>query len=83
MRKTCFWIVAVCVVTTILPLRAAEEPGGMLDRAAVIQSAATVTAKQYPNADTVLVDEFIRVEYQADGTSETWDDEYVKVLTKP
>ena len=83
MRKPYFWIWIVCVVMRVVPLQAADEqPGGMLDQTTVIQAAKTVTSKQYPNADSVLVDEFIRVKYEADGTSETWDDEYVKVLTE-
>jgi transglutaminase-like putative cysteine protease len=30
----------------------------------------------------VLIDDFIQVEYQADGTSEMWDDTAIKVLTE-
>lgn len=62
---------------------AVEPPhGALLDRKAVIEAAAGVTADAYPNADDVLVDEYIYCEYQADGTSSTWDDEYLKVLTE-
>lgn len=55
---------------------------GMLDQSLVIQAASNVTSEKYPNSDDVLVDDFIRIEYQADGTSTTWDDEYTKVLTE-
>ncbi len=41
-----------------------------------------MTAEVYPNADDVVVDEYIHTVYQADGTYQTWDDEYIKVLTE-
>lgn len=47
-----------------------------------METARGLTAETYPNADTVMVSEHIRDEYFADGTSVTWDDEYIKVLTE-
>ena len=41
-----------------------------------------VTAERFPDADTVLVDEIERVAYQPDGTSETWDESWTKILTE-
>ncbi len=74
------------ILMFVIPLFAlaaeSKYDGGMLDRAAVIKSADLVTTEKYPNADDVLIDDFIRVEYQADGTSVTWDDEFTKVLTE-
>ena len=55
---------------------------GLLDRSGVLAVAKTITSEAFPNADDVLVDEFIREEYVADGRSVTWDDEYLKVLTE-
>lgn len=60
----------------------ADETPWLIDRAAALKSAAAVTLKRYPDADTVLVDDLVRVIYQADGTDETWDDTYTKVLTE-
>ncbi len=54
----------------------------MLDRAAALKSAADVSLKKFPDADTVLVDDFTRVTYQADGTDVAWDDAYTKILTE-
>jgi transglutaminase-like putative cysteine protease len=45
-----------------------------------LSTAATV--EKYPDSDDVLIDDFIQVEYQADGTSETWDDTAIKILTE-
>ncbi len=55
---------------------------GLLERRAVLEAAEEVTAERHPNADDVLVDDHIRVQYNADGTSVTWDDWYVKILTE-
>jgi transglutaminase-like putative cysteine protease len=48
----------------------------------MVAQAASATVEKYPDSDTVLIDDFIQVEYQADGTSETWDDTAIKVLTE-
>lgn len=61
---------------------AAPKPPQLLDRDAVVQSAAAVTSAAYPNADDVIVDEAIHTAYKADGTYRTWDDEYIKILTE-
>ncbi len=57
-------------------------PDGILDRATVMKEAASITLQKYPDADDVLVDDVIRVRYEKNGTSETWDDTYVKILTE-
>ena len=55
---------------------------GLLDQDDVMEAAAEITALKYPDAETVLVGEYVRTEYQADGSYVTFDDEYVKVLTE-
>jgi transglutaminase-like putative cysteine protease len=42
----------------------------------------SVTLKEYPNADEVLLDEYQKTIYNADGTYKTYDDVCVKVLTE-
>ena len=54
----------------------------LLDQQKVIASAKEVTSEKYPDAETVLVSEHIKTEYNADGTYFTFDDEYIKVLTE-
>jgi transglutaminase-like putative cysteine protease len=54
----------------------------LLDQQKVIASAKEVTSEKYPDAETVLVSEHIKTEYNADGTYLTFDDEYIKVLTE-
>jgi len=44
--------------------------------------AAAATVEKYPDSDDVLIDDFIQVQYQPDGTSETWDDTAIKILTE-
>jgi transglutaminase-like putative cysteine protease len=58
----------------------AAQPA-LLDRAAELAAAAEVTQAKYPDADDVLVDDFIFVRYEADGTSVTYDETWTKVLT--
>ena len=48
----------------------------------VVNASLSVTTNEFPNADTVLIDEFVQTQYQDDGTSVTWDDEYIKILTE-
>ena len=54
----------------------------LLDAPGVLAAAAEITAEDYPNADTVLVDNLVHTAYRPDGTSMLWDDEYVKILTE-
>jgi transglutaminase-like putative cysteine protease len=48
----------------------------------IVEQAALATVEKYPDADDVLIDDFIQVEYQTDGTSEMWDDTAIKILTE-
>ncbi len=54
----------------------------LLDQQKIITSSKEVTSEKYPDAETVLVSEHIKTEYNADGTYLTYDDEYIKVLTE-
>jgi transglutaminase-like putative cysteine protease len=59
-----------------------DYAAGILDLAGVQQAAQAVDLARYPNADDVLIDDAIVIEYQADGTSVTVDDTCLKVLTE-
>ncbi len=61
-----------------LPLSAKE----FLSPAHFIEQAAEATAEKYPDSDDVLIHDFTQVTYQTDGTSETWSDTAVKILTE-
>ena len=41
-----------------------------------------VTAERFPDADTVIVNEIEKVEYHPDGTYETTDESWTKILTE-
>ena len=72
-----------CVFVLACVCRGADDfSDGLVARDAVLATAAQITPERYPNSDEVLVENEIRVTYAADGTSQTWDDEYVKVLTE-
>jgi transglutaminase-like putative cysteine protease len=55
---------------------------GILNRIEVIKKAKKITSIKYPNADDVLVDDYIYTKYNVDGTSTSWDDTFIKVLTE-
>ena len=60
-----------------------KEPSYILaNRKQTIKIARQINRKQYPNADDVMVEDYIRVKYNADGTSERINDCYFKILTE-
>ena len=60
-----------------------ESPGQrLIDEKAALKAAAQATLKAYPDADTVLVDDYEKVIYRTDGTSLHWDEWYEKILTE-
>ncbi|MCF7847612.1 MAG: DUF3857 domain-containing protein [Kiritimatiellales bacterium] len=77
MRKFVY-VALIAYLFIVSPLSARE----FIDQGALIAAAKSVTLEKYPNADDVLVDDVIEVRYQPDGTSETWDDMAIKILTE-
>ncbi len=68
-----------------LALRVAALPDysqGVLDVKQVMAAAAAITAERYPNADDVLVDDYIVHEYEPDGRAVSYDETFFKVLTE-
>jgi transglutaminase-like putative cysteine protease len=70
--------VLLAVFLTYSPLSAKE----FLNLEKIKEQATAATIQKYPDSDEVLLDDFIQVEYQADGTSDSWDDTAVKILTE-
>lgn len=64
--------------------RAAEKsrPVRRIDWRAVVADAAALTTNRYPDADSVLVDSTYLEQYNPDGTSTSWNEDAVKVLTE-
>ena len=78
---------ALSVSAAVLPRDeagpAAEMPPEYRASAAAVYSASeAVTAEKYPDADAVTIDERVHERYEADGSSVSWDDEWVKCLTE-
>ena len=71
-----------CLLILILsaPLFAADEHA-MLDLAKVQEIAKGATREKFPDAEDVMIDDIISITYQKDGSSVTWDDTCVKILT--
>ncbi|MEA2069376.1 MAG: DUF3857 and transglutaminase domain-containing protein, partial [Verrucomicrobiota bacterium] len=71
-------LVALTLVLFTARLSAKE----FLDLEKIVGYAEAATTGKYPDSDDVLLDDFIQIEYQADGTSVTWDDTAIKILTE-
>ncbi|NNJ70106.1 MAG: DUF3857 domain-containing protein [Kiritimatiellales bacterium] len=67
---------------TLLLIAPALSAREFLSPETIAAMSAEATAEKYPDSDDVLIDDFIQVHYEADGTSETWDDTAIKVLTE-
>ncbi len=61
-----------------------EQPAEIrrISRDDILATSAAVTAEAYPDADIVLLDSVTFDRYNPDGTSVTYDDTYIKVLTE-
>ncbi|MHC4562760.1 MAG: DUF3857 domain-containing protein [Planctomycetota bacterium] len=70
------------IVLTAIPACGKDHADGILDREAIAETGKSVTAAAYPNADEVIVDGHVLVQYNADGTSTRWDDTVIKALTE-
>ncbi|MDD3952363.1 MAG: DUF3857 domain-containing protein [Lentisphaeria bacterium] len=60
----------------------ANSGSGFLDLGELQRAAAGVTLEVYPDADDVLVDDYVLTTYEKDGTAITWDDWGSKILTE-
>jgi len=85
--KTCLLLAAAVVLFTfqICAAEAVRYTGrkwALLDTRKVLQAAAHITATRFPNCDEVTVDEKILEVYHADGTAESQDETFTKVLTE-
>ena len=59
----------------------AADEHAMLDLDKVREIAVGATKEKFPDAEDVMIDDIISIVYQKDGTSVTWDDTCVKILT--
>ena len=71
-------LLAQTVATAPTTPPAVAAPDWLLDQPKVIAEAKDVTTEKYPDADTVMVSEYQRTEYKADGSFVTLDDQYVR-----
>jgi len=77
--KVMLRLLVVCFVCSSVCL--AELPK-LIDTDSILSLNKSVNLEEYPNADEVLLDEYQKTVYNSDGTSKTYDDVYVKVLTE-
>ncbi len=70
------------LVFTVFCITASLSAKEFLEVETIIEKASAATVEKYPDSDDVLIDDFTQVRYQADGTSETWADTAIKILTE-
>lgn len=70
---------AIFVFSQMFPPLFAKE---FLTVEKIMEQASKATDIKYPDSDAVLIDDFIQVKYQKDGTSSSWDDTAIKILTE-
>jgi transglutaminase-like putative cysteine protease len=79
MKNTlCAGVLVPLLFAMAVPL-SAKEFLSVENIAALSQQA---TTEKYPDSDDVQLDDFTQVQYQPDGTSETWVDTAIKILTE-
>ncbi len=74
------YLLATLFLATLLA--STVEARAFLERGALVEAADGISAARYPDADTVRVNDLTRVTYAADGTSETWSDTALKIITE-
>ena len=83
--KNIYQIVLLIFILTLIPVSGNAEGTpkvGFLNRDQVIKTAATLDRKKYPNADSILVDDYEKISYNPDGTGISRDEVYEKILTE-
>ena len=70
------------VLSVFLTLSSPLSAKEFLNLETIKTMAAAATIEKYPDSNEVLLDDFVQVEYQTDGSSDSWDDTAVKVLTE-
>ena len=78
LHSVCFFFLFSLQVLSQAP----DYSNGILDKATVTATSSLATPEIYPDADEVLLDDYMLISYKADGTFTVWDDEFVKVLTE-
>lgn len=83
---TLFVFALVAIVSSVHAEAVQDEAtiraGGFLDWKDIQAATSKIEPGDYPDADSVIVDDDIRTSYEADGTSVTWDDTVIKILTE-
>ncbi len=69
-------------VSSIASAADAGETRVFIDREKALAEAAKADLVRFPDADTVLVDDYEFAEYKGDGTGRRWDESYTKILTE-
>jgi len=81
-------MLTILAVLTVSPVRADETNNyagsqwDLVDAKAVLAAAAEITPEKFPNCDEATVDQRSVRNYRADGTGESQDESFTKVLTE-
>ena len=75
-------LLSIVIAVSLLIVAIGRAEPALRDPAAVLAEASAVTRERFPDADTVLTYNLVHEQYNPDGTGESWDDEYVTILTE-
>ncbi|MBP5672086.1 MAG: DUF3857 domain-containing protein [Victivallales bacterium] len=81
MRKISF--ISLLFFFAFITVPYAEDIPVSLDIKALLETVKDITREKYPDADDVLVDDYLHTTYQENGKSVTFDDQAFKILTEP
>ena len=84
--KTITWLILLAIALATLPAMADDSDFSsaqwkLLDTRRVMTAAAPITVRQYPDCDTVIVEQNSVRDYHVDGTGQTQDESFTKILT--
>lgn len=83
LRITYILLTLIVTITTLYSNDGAEKnPNYYASRAQALNAASETTAAKYPDADSVLLEEATKIEYNKDGTNAQWQEAYIKILTE-
>jgi hypothetical protein len=86
-RRSAIFLVAIGLLTSAAAhsesaQRFSGEAWALLNEPSTMVAATAITPTAYPNCDEATVDERIEYAYEVDGTGESQDESFTKVLTE-
>ena len=82
LRKNIFRNLYVALFFGLILSLVADVSQGFLSEEILLQAAAKISTHNFPDADDVLIDDYVLTTYEKDGRAQTWNDWGSKILTE-